>query len=194
MALKKTVEIQQTSKKHSMTTAECIQFWTMVVTGSGVITALIFSMRQSYLMRQQMKVNEKQTDLMQQQMKVDLFADYTKRYQQIILNFPENINEDGFDLNKLKTSTKEEDRLIYNKTMRYMRLYFDLCSEEFFLGKNKKIEDDVWSEWKEGIKFTFTKIAFKDAWKIITKDSEFYEDFAVWINDVIMKKNNQNKT
>ena len=32
----------------------------------------------------------------------------------------------------------EEER---NKTLRYMRVYFDLCSEEYFLWKSKHIDE-----------------------------------------------------
>ena len=56
------------------------------------------------------------------------FSEYTKRYQDIILNFPENIIDDNFKFDSL--SKVERD-----KTMRYMRVYFDLCSEEYFLYK-----------------------------------------------------------
>lgn len=57
------------------------------------------------------------------QLQLNFFADYTKRYQEIILNFPENINEKNFQIDNL-------DAEIKNKTLRYMRAYFDLCSEE----------------------------------------------------------------
>lgn len=148
-----------------MTTAECIQVWTLAITGAGVIIALAALIWQSCLTRQQMKLN--------------FFADYTKRYQEIILNFPENINELDFDYNKLEPDVKE-------KTLRYMRAYFDLCSEEYYLSKEKRIEDSVWKEWKSGIEFTFSKTAFKDAWKIINLDSQFYSDFVKWINTEVL--------
>lgn len=151
-----------------MTSIECIQFWTMVVTGAGVITALFMSVRQSNLMRQQMKVN--------------LFADYTKRYQEITLNLPENINEEDFDLHKLK----RDDLAIYNKTLRYMRVYFDLCSEEFHLKKNNRIDKSVWKNWSEGIISTFKQKAFIDAWEIA--DSSFYDEFAVWMQEEVLNR------
>ena len=59
------------------------------------------------------------------QLQLNFFADYTKRYQEIVLNFPESINKHDFDFDELHD---EKD-----KTLRYMRAYFDLCSEEYFL-------------------------------------------------------------
>lgn len=148
-----------------MTTAECIQVWTLIVTGAGVIIALVALIWQSYMTRQQMKLN--------------FFADYTKRYQEIILNFPESINENDFDYEKLEPDVKE-------KTLRHMRAYFDLCSEEYYLSTAKRIEDPVWKEWKSGIEFTFSKTAFRDAWKIINLDSKFYSDFVNWIDHEVL--------
>jgi hypothetical protein len=104
------------------------------------------------------------------QLQLQFFSDYTKRYQEIILNLPESINEKSFDINKL-------DKEIKDKTLRYMRAYFDLCSEEYFLWKNGHIDDSAWQEWKSGIRFAFTKPAFKQAWEILRKDTIYYGDF-----------------
>ncbi|MFB6317293.1 hypothetical protein [Saccharicrinis sp. FJH54] len=145
-----------------MTTSECIQFWATIITGFGVFVTLIAFIWQTGLTREQMKLN--------------FFADYTKRYQEIILNFPENINEQDFNFEVLDAEIKA-------KTLRYMRAYFDLCSEEYYLHREGKIDTKVWEEWEGGIKFTFSKKAFKDAWKIINLDSKFYKEFMKWVNN-----------
>ncbi|WP_340111969.1 hypothetical protein [Maribellus mangrovi] len=151
-----------------MSASECIQIWTLIITGSGVLIALIALIWQSYLTRQQMKLN--------------FFADYTKRYQEIILNFPENINEPDFDFEELSKEVRE-------KTLRFMRAYFDLSSEEYYLSQEGKIDKKVWKEWKGGIEYTFSKSAFQQAWKIVNLDSKFYGEFVRWIdNDVIRIK------
>jgi hypothetical protein len=124
--------------------------------------------------------NRKQLQIFNDQLKLNFFADYTKRYQEIILNFPENINEPNFEYDELSTDLK-------NKTLRYMRTYFDLCSEEYDLWRSGYIEDRVWENWKQGIEFAFSKRAFIDAWKIIKLDTIYYPEFSEWVNEVVIK-------
>ena len=125
--------------------------------------------------------SKKTTEIFSKQLKLDFFADYTKRYQEITLNFPESINEVDFDFNKLEPKIKE-------KTLRYMRAYFDLCSEEYFLWKDGNIEDKVWKEWESGIKYAMSKTAFQKGWNYINIDTKYYEDFTKFIN-IILEKN-----
>jgi len=123
--------------------------------------------------------SKKTTEIFSKQLKLDFFADYTKRYQEITLNFPENINEVNFDYNELEPQVKE-------KTLRYMRAYFDLCSEEYFLWKDGNIEDKVWKEWESGIKYAMSKTAFQKAWKdYIEFNTIYYKDFTSFINNLL---------
>ncbi|MEA3342714.1 MAG: hypothetical protein U9Q92_00975 [archaeon] len=126
----------------------------------------------------QYKQMQKQLKNQSEQIKLNFFSEYTQRYQEIILNFPENINEISFSYSKLDEKTR-------NKTMRYMRVYFDLCSEEFFLHQKKHIDDTVWKEWEEGMKISFKKDAFKKAWREIIKNSGFYNEFKVFVESLM---------
>lgn len=141
----------------------------IIVTGLGVLIALIFSIYQSCLMNRQMKVS--------------LFADYTKRYQEIRLNLPKNISDKDFELAKLANDHPEQ----HEATMRYMIIYFDLCSEEYFLNQSKYLDKKVWLEWEKGIKYTFQMPAFKEAWEIINVNSKFYDEFAYWIDNEVLE-------
>jgi uncharacterized membrane protein YhiD involved in acid resistance len=114
------------------------------------------------------------------QLQLNFFAEYTKRYQEIILNFPESINQDDFNFDNLPE--KERD-----KTLRYMRVYFDLCSEEYSLHKSKHIDEKTWEEWESGIKYAISKTAFREAWRIIAKDTRYYTEFASFVNKIINK-------
>jgi len=118
---------------------------------------------------------KEQLKVQNEQIKLNFFSEYIKEYREIILHFPENINERAFSYESL-------DKEKQDNTMRYMRAYFDLCSEEFFLHKNKYIDDKVWKEWESGMTFAFNKPAFKMAWEIISKDSGFYQDFKEFVN------------
>ena len=115
------------------------------------------------------------------QLQLNFFADYTKRYQEIILNFPERINEENF---KIQTLDEKEK----NKTLRYMRAYFDLCSEEYFLWRKGNIDNETWREWESGIKFAFSKSAFREAWEILRLDTIYYGEFTDFVNSAISNK------
>ena len=68
------------------------------------------------------------------QMKLNFFADYTKRYQEIMLHLPEDIeiNYNGFSE-------------LPNEVKRYLRAYIDLCSEEYYLHQLKKVEHKIFN-------------------------------------------------
>jgi len=125
--------------------------------------------------------NRKQLKTYNEQLKLNFFADYTKRYQEIVLNFPVNINQKDFDYHHLPDEVK-------NKTLRYMRAYFDLCSEEYDLYREGYISERVWRNWKEGIEFAFTKKAFIDAWDLLKFDAVYYPEFTNWISELISHK------
>jgi hypothetical protein len=108
------------------------------------------------------------------QVRLQNFIEYTKRYQNIILNFPETVNESTFMLDNLSEDVKV-------KTMRYMRAYFDLCYEEFVLHEKKFIDDEFWEIWKDGMKAAFGKPAFKEAWQKISKDTSFGNQFVDFV-------------
>jgi hypothetical protein len=126
--------------------------------------------------------NRKQLKVFNEQLKLNFFADYTKRYQEIILNFPESINHPDFDYQSLS----KENR---NKTLRYMRVYFDLCSEEYDLYRAGYISERIWKNWKEGIEFAFSKKAFRDAWSKIKMDTIYYPEFTNWVESIIKEEN-----
>lgn len=147
-------------------TSDLIQIVVGSITAIGIWVAIL--------------ANRNQLEIFNKQLRLNFFADYTKRYQEIILNFPENINEAKFDLNGLHKSDKE-------RTLRYMRAYFDLCSEEFHLKKQSHIDQEVWTIWESGIKFAVSKKAFKDSWTLINRDTIYGEDFRNWIDDEMKK-------
>jgi hypothetical protein len=120
----------------------------------------------------------------QKQLQLNFFSEYTKRYQEITLNFPESINEDDFDFDSLDKDQRD-------KTLRYMRAYFDLCSEEYFLKRRKNIDQATWDEWETGMKFSFSKTAFLKAWKMLQLDTIYYGDFTKFVDETITQTRNK---
>jgi hypothetical protein len=112
------------------------------------------------------------------QLQLNFFSEYTRRYQEITLNLPESINDDDFDYGSLPPDVKD-------KIMRYMRAYFDLCSEEYFLKSKGNIDNDTWQEWETGMKFAFSKSAFQQAWEMLQLDTTYYGEFSKFVNKSI---------
>ena len=59
-----------------------------------------------------------------------------------------------------KSDTRE---LIYN--------YLDLCNEQVFLRKKKKIRKDTWNDWCAGIQENLNKPAFHEVWAEIKHEA-----------------------
>ncbi|MEI7502576.1 MAG: hypothetical protein WCJ61_04775 [Paludibacter sp.] len=110
-----------------------------------------------------------------QQLKESFFTDYTKRYQEIMLHLPEKYYTNEATYNELKDEAKA-----------YLRAYFDLCSEEYFLKSTKKIDKDVWDNWKQGIVYAFKKKVVLEAWNHFNQEN--YKDFSEWINKEVITK------
>lgn len=108
-----------------------------------------------------------------QQITLQNFSDYTKRYQEIILRFPEDVNSPDFIL---------KDRKDYPQTMRYMRAYVDLCYEEWWLHQQGYVKSDIWDVWRGGIKTALSKTAFQQAWNKIRKDSKYGSEFEAFLD------------
>ncbi|MEB3341414.1 hypothetical protein [Okeania sp.] len=88
------------------------------------------------------------------QLLVANIGEYTRRYQEIIINLPESILYSHFNINHL-------DRAEKIKILRYMELYFDLCFEEYSLYHDLKLIDKkLWKIWESGIKATLSRPAF----------------------------------
>jgi hypothetical protein len=114
------------------------------------------------------------------QMELQNFIEYTKRYQEIILQFPENINEHSFSFEHMPIETR-------NSRLRLMRAYYDLCFEEYTLHRKKYVSKVFWSIWEDGMSFAFSKTAFQDAWRIIIQDTKFGADFERFVEAKVMR-------
>lgn len=119
----------------------------------------------------------RQTGRLSDQLFMQGFSEYTRRYQEIVLLFPEDINEQAYLI---------PDALVERgKIMRPMRAYFDLCYEEWLLHKEGLVRDGIWKIWRSGIVSAFSKPAFKQAWLILCKDTEFDKEFVDFVSSLI---------
>lgn len=116
-----------------------------------------------------------------EQLTLVVFTDYTKRYQEIFLHLPVNVGADDFDYEALDENSRDE-------FCRYMRAYFDLCSEEYFLSLSGKIDALVWQEWESGIVASFRKPAFQLAWKNMKSQRQDHWEFAKFVESINQRK------
>jgi hypothetical protein len=110
------------------------------------------------------------------QIRLQHYSDYTRRYQELVLKFPEEVQSTDFKL---------EGRPDYDELMRHFRAYMDLCFEEWDLNNRKLIDPRFWEGWRAGMQFAFSKPAFKQAWKRIKRNSCFGEEFEAFVDEAM---------
>jgi hypothetical protein len=141
-----------------------IAFFTLVVAAVGLCVAFRQFMSE---LRKHSEDEKRQSQFL----KLTFFTEFTKRYQEIMLHLPVD----------LETKTELTDM-----QKQYLRAYFDLCGEEYFLNGKGYIDSDIWSEWKEGITAIFKKNAVINYWKQYNKPD--YPDFVKFIKNDILKE------
>jgi polyphosphate kinase 2 (PPK2 family) len=105
------------------------------------------------------------------------YAEYSKRYEAILVNFPDDIKSQNFNL---------KARPDYEQIMRQMRVYVDLSYEEWYLNKQGLVDREMWESWKAGVEAMFSKPAFQQAWQIIKQDSKYGTEYAVFIEGMAL--------
>ena len=144
-----------------MSTTDWIGLGSASATFLGVVVALVAVWLQMRKMNQQLTIQH--------------FADYTKRYQEIILRFPEDVNTPTFQVN---------GHAGYESLMRNMRAYFDLSFEEWYLNSRGLIDARIWSVWQGGMRAAMSKTAFRQAWSIVKEDTHFGPEFEAFLDEL----------
>lgn len=114
------------------------------------------------------------------QRKLQMYAEYTRRYQDIFMNMPDDIYN----------GTAEIDE----RTKRYMRLYYSLCSEEYQLWQQGFVKEGVWELWVDGMQIETSQKNYKifhDAWNAIKK--EYNIDFRNYFEKNVINHRNEKK-
>ncbi len=111
------------------------------------------------------------------QSKMHFFSIYTQRYQDIVINLPIGLESSEFSLNSFNDEKKEE-------ILRWIRAYFDLCSEEYHLNKDGFIDNKIWKLWDAGMKDSLRKPAFIEAWKLIQINNYYDSNFAEYVINI----------
>lgn len=102
-----------------------------------------------------------------------IFSDYTRRYQSLIQAMPNKLFPCGDVLGP--------------DVAKYMSLYFDLCSEEFWLYSNDYIPNEIWKNWVEGMKLTTRNQIYHTAWKVLSQT--YHEKFVNFMDNEVLFPN-----
>ena len=138
-----------------------VQIVTALIYAATLIATIVISVRQ----------NRNANEIAMKQSRNDFFAEYTKRYHDIILHMPDEVFEG---------TAKAE-----GATLKYMQLYFDLCSEEYHLHENGMVPDKVWNNWKEGMEITTHLELYKKSWDRLKKN--YNPDFKRFLEGDVLK-------
>lgn len=107
---------------------------------------------------------------MYKQTRLSSFAEYTKRYQDILLSLPSTYFTDSFSVDRLSDEQRED-------ISKRIRVYFDLCSEEYFLHREGYIPAAVWNEWEQGILSNLGLKHVQSEWTDASLRAEIYGEF-----------------
>lgn len=107
--------------------------------------------------------------------KLTIFSEYTKRYNDIMLHMPEEIFAQETKLTK--------------ETHKYARLYFNLCSEEFYLKEHGLIDAEIWNNWNDGIITRMKSPVMQAEWNSF-REEEYDKKFRKYIDNIIAQTNN----
>lgn len=123
--------------------------------------------------------NRQQIKHLYEQLRLNFFTDYTKRYQEIMLHLPARIYDKNFDTSSLDEAGQEQ-------LTKYLRVYFDLCSEEYHLYINKQIDEVIWKNWEEGIRHAMSLPVFRSEWKKVYGNmAVYYPEFSSFMEGLV---------
>jgi hypothetical protein len=105
------------------------------------------------------------------------FIHYTDRYREIMAQFPawargpRQFSEDA-----LQESTESLRSACLN--------YLNLCSEEFFLNREKFLAGKVWNIWKDEIRRTLQSALFRREWPLLKSEFASFPAFTEFVTSV----------
>jgi hypothetical protein len=110
------------------------------------------------------------------QMNAQLFVEYTKRYEQVMLSYPEGLRDTRLD--SMGVPPPESPEL----TVAILR-YLNLCSEEFYLWERGYLSGDIWRIWESEIRRTLASPLYRREWRKVQAEFASYGEFAKYVAD-----------
>jgi hypothetical protein len=109
---------------------------------------------------------------LRRQLCVQTFAEYTRRYQELLAKVPAELLA-GED----RPGILEQHR----DKLSLLRAYFDLCFEEYYLHSTGFIEEDLWALWRGGMEYAFARPFISRGWWMIKTSIQYPPDFIAFV-------------
>ena len=118
-----------------------------------------------------------------EQLRLQVFLEFTRRYNELVLDLPEGARDPRVDPDTVS-------RIDPAALRRFARGYFNLCSEEHFLQRQKKIEPTIWSIWCSGIDNVLRLSWLRSLWGELRVEYEPYREFADFMDERVAQAGN----
>jgi hypothetical protein len=116
----------------------------------------------------------------QNQLWLQTFMEYTRRYNDVMVNLPFEAVGLG-EPAELSTLAEDQQKAV----IRGMRRYFNLCSEELYLHQKKRVDDETWGIWKSGMWESAHGRFFGSSWRYLRPEYRAYPAFCDLIDGVL---------
>jgi hypothetical protein len=126
-----------------------------------------------------------QTSVMQTQVALEFF----RRHSEITDRMPDRLRLAKYATGVDPVSEKERRAIL-----RSMIQYCNLCSEEFALHAQKRVPDDVWRIWINGIQENFQTSIWRELWSEVSREYVSYVPFFEFMNEVVARATNNSPT
>ncbi|MCF7823054.1 MAG: hypothetical protein K9N35_02685 [Candidatus Marinimicrobia bacterium] len=111
------------------------------------------------------------------QINAQLFIEYTKRYEQIMSQFPDSAIYWRLDSAK---HIPQESRELSEAMLKYL----NLCSEEFYLQNKRYLSKNIWSIWEDELKKTLANDLYRREWPKLKSEFSSYPAFSDYVEAI----------
>jgi hypothetical protein len=111
------------------------------------------------------------------QLKTAVFIAYTERYSRVMAQLPFEARSPGSGY-RLDDVPEAERTVVLSA----FREYFNLCSEEWWLKSNQRIDNATWQVWELGMKEVARLPCFAEAWQGLCEEYASFDQFRGFMN------------
>ena len=108
------------------------------------------------------------------------FAEYTRRYSDIMEALPFEARRPGgnFVLENLPTN---EQQVVLGA----IRNYLNLCSEELYLHRRNKVDDETWRIWNSAMREVVQLPSLRHGWAVMRVEYLYFPEFCSFMDSLV---------